>query len=603
MGTPPFTYSWNTGYEIIDTNAMYIRYENLPAGLYYVTISDSYAGSGSCPNIAWYEITEPEIIYSDVNRYDVMCFGGSTGSIELNTFGGTMWNSYFYTWSHDTTIVGAYAENLAAGTYTITVRDDMGCTVTEEVIVNQPDSLYADLLINNGCYGMNNGIATFYTNGGTSEYFYSLDSLTWQVINSFEDLSPGTYTLYIKDINYCFAVPETFEIVEPVLLEYTTQATPADCENINTGVAQVNPFGGTSPYELYWSNGDTTQSIVVSPGTYQLTIYDANYCEEFGEVIVNQLSAAEISGHVQYSLGYLLSGAANVHLYKYVSGVVEMIDIDNVTLAAGGTFSFSNIMPGDYSLKVIPDSSTYTNLINTWYNETIRWQNAMIITAGCEDIIDTVQVEMVEIPTEEGEGSFSGSVHYWDNTKGLFAAGEPVEGAEIFVEQQPNDTPVKSSSTDANGFYNITKLMENFNYDIHVDIAGLPLLSTYNNIPVTTQTSDYVNLNFFVDTTSVNGGIFKDSSSAVTPIPLSVNVPVVYPNPLKTIANVSFKLEKPAEYSWILYDEAGRFVDGISPELLKQGLYEYKVPVAKVGVYYLVNKIDNNTYLKKLIKE
>jgi hypothetical protein len=233
----------------------------------------------------------------------------------------------------------------------------------------------------------------------------------------------------------------------------------------------------------------------------------------------------------------------------------------------------------------------------------INWQDALIITAGCEDVIDTVVVEMVEVSALTGNGSFSGYVYYWDNTKAFFAVGEPVEGAEVFVEQQPNDAPLTQGSTDVNGFYNITGLEENHTYDLHVDIAGLPLLSTYNNLPVTSQQSDYQNLNFFVDTTGTYGGIFIDSAATVKPVAMSVNVPVVYPNPFKSKANVTFTLNKPAEYQWLLFDESGRQVSSSDPVMLQAGKYEYAVPVPSRGTYILVNSISNNNFVIKLLSE
>lgn len=40
----------------------------------------------------------------------------------------------------------------------------------------------------------------------------------------------------------------------------------------------ANPAGGVAPYTYDWSNGQTTQSITVTAGTYTVDITDANGC-------------------------------------------------------------------------------------------------------------------------------------------------------------------------------------------------------------------------------------------------------------------------------------------------------------------------------------
>lgn len=604
MGQPPINLYWSTGYEELGLTQTFSRYENLPAGLYYVTVDDSDPSPFSCPNIAWIEITEPEIISNEIDVTNVICYGDSTGYVSLNTYGGTMWNSYNYVWAHDAQLNSSYLQMIPAGTYYVSVYDDMGCEVTETIVIEQPDSMFTTPLINNGCYGMNNGMVVLNSAGGSPTYYYSLDSLTWQEYNIFDNLTAGNYIFYTKDAAYCFAASVSVDIVEPALMVLTTSVTDADCADPATGSATVNVSGGTSPYAYLWTGAFTTPVVSgLNPGSYNVIVTDANGCADTVNAVVSQLAAATISGHALYSMGYLLANKGDVYLYKRVSGVVGMIQEGNVLTGSGGSFSFSNVMPGDYSLKVFPDNSTYPNLLNTWYNETINWQDAWVITAGCEDVIDTVEIEMVEVPALAGNGSFSGNIYYWDNTKAFFAVGEPVEGAEVFVEQQPNDAPLTQGNTDVNGFYNITGLEENHTYDIHVDIAGLPLLSTYNNIPVTSQMSDYQNLNFYVDTTGTFGGIFVDSASSVKPVALALNVPVVYPNPVKSKANVYFTIEQPAEYQWVLFDESGRQISASDPVAIQPGRYEYAIPVPSRGTFFLVNRLSNNNYVMKLLSE
>ncbi len=57
------------------------------------------------------------------------------------------------------------------------------------------------------------------------------------------------------------------------------------CAGVDDGRASVLPSGGESPYEYQWSNGETTQTIVnLSPGTYEITVTDANGLEAISAV-------------------------------------------------------------------------------------------------------------------------------------------------------------------------------------------------------------------------------------------------------------------------------------------------------------------------------
>ena len=52
----------------------------------------------------------------------------------------------------------------------------------------------------------------------------------------------------------------------------------------------AQPSGGTAPYSYLWSNGATTQSIVVSPGVataYTVTVTDASGCSNTAQKLVN----------------------------------------------------------------------------------------------------------------------------------------------------------------------------------------------------------------------------------------------------------------------------------------------------------------------------
>ena len=98
---------------------------NLAAGSYTVTVTDDN-GCNTNDNVT---VSEPDQLYAIpllVNH--VSCFGLSDGSATSIGVGGTVATDYTYLWDDPTTQATTTATNLAAGTYTITITDDNGCS-------------------------------------------------------------------------------------------------------------------------------------------------------------------------------------------------------------------------------------------------------------------------------------------------------------------------------------------------------------------------------------------------------------------------------------------------------------------------------------------
>ncbi len=128
-GTGPYTYSWNTS--PVQTT---ITATGLTAGTYTVTVTDS-KGCTSTSNVT---ITQPSaaLTASISALTNVNCFGQSTGAATASATGGTA--PYTYSWNTSPVQTTITATGLAAGTYTVTVTDNKGCTSTANVTITQP---------------------------------------------------------------------------------------------------------------------------------------------------------------------------------------------------------------------------------------------------------------------------------------------------------------------------------------------------------------------------------------------------------------------------------------------------------------------------------
>jgi hypothetical protein len=82
-------------------------------------------------------ITEPTALIITESHIDVSAFGAADGSVDINVNGATA--PYNYLWSDGSTTQDL--NNLAAGTYTVTVTDANGCFDIRTIQILNPQCL------------------------------------------------------------------------------------------------------------------------------------------------------------------------------------------------------------------------------------------------------------------------------------------------------------------------------------------------------------------------------------------------------------------------------------------------------------------------------
>ncbi|MFH0841478.1 MAG: gliding motility-associated C-terminal domain-containing protein, partial [Bacteroidota bacterium] len=192
-GTAPYDYSWNT--TPVQTTA---AASGLSAGTYTVTATDA----NGCIATANITITEPPSLTVTINGTNVLCNGGSTGNATALAAGGTV--PYTYSWSTTPVQSTATASGLTAGSYTVTVTDAQGCTVTGTVTISEPAALALDAIPTSAsCPDSPDGSITLAITGGTSPVgVIWADGFTTQ---NRTGLLPGTYSVVVTDVNSCAA--------------------------------------------------------------------------------------------------------------------------------------------------------------------------------------------------------------------------------------------------------------------------------------------------------------------------------------------------------------------------------------------------------------
>ncbi|HAD13408.1 MAG TPA: hypothetical protein DCF33_13355, partial [Saprospirales bacterium] len=139
------------------------------------------------------------------------CFGLEDGSIDLSIDGGTL--PIFIEWSNGFSTEDIF--NLEAGTYTVTVTDDLGCQVTlTREVVGPPDVLFS-YLNDDGIVTCNNPTVevTATATGGMEPYVF-----VWSNGANGNVLSTNlaqTYMVTVTDANGCTVTSETTVEVSP----------------------------------------------------------------------------------------------------------------------------------------------------------------------------------------------------------------------------------------------------------------------------------------------------------------------------------------------------------------------------------------------------
>ena len=252
---------------------------NLAAGEYYLTVSDD----NNCSQTAYVALTQPEQLLMQLTTDYAVCEGDPT-PVRVTAFGGTA--PYHYIWNNGNGEFEAGVEissRLSETThYTAYVRDSHGCesdmhtmtvTVSPEMVI---DSI---VLRQIKCYGHCDGRAELVMHGGLSPLQYTWPSDTY----IYDGICSGAYTVTVTDLIGC-SVIGSFVITQPNDFVISTSMDSVSCYGYADGEARIFVDGATPPYTYLWPNGNTTDILTASAGSYIVTVNDSNGCrhtEEF----------------------------------------------------------------------------------------------------------------------------------------------------------------------------------------------------------------------------------------------------------------------------------------------------------------------------------
>lgn len=293
-GQGPFNYAWQGPQNIPNIPDPL----NLQGGTYNVTVTDGFG----CTNLQQFNLIPPPAVDPVVAAVQgATCAQPAGGSIDLDVSGGTP--NYTYNWTGG--FNGQDPQNLAPGTYTVTVTDSKGCSKTTTATVpgdfTPPDAVAAapapitcvvtSVSLDGSGSSSGPGITYLWTASGGGNIVSGNTTLN-PVVNQ-----PGTYTLVVTDAaNGCTSSATALVAANNTLP--TSNAGPNQTLTcVLTNATLDGSSSSTGPdYTYLWTasnggniiGGETTLNPVVSTaGTYILVVTNnTNGCTKSDDAAV-----------------------------------------------------------------------------------------------------------------------------------------------------------------------------------------------------------------------------------------------------------------------------------------------------------------------------
>jgi len=264
-GTPGYTFLWSDGTTGGST-------DGLPAGTHALTVTDS----SGCTAVDSFTVEATGQLAVATDSTPVSCHpanGNSANGTATATPSGLPPYTWDWVGSQTTETIGM----LTPGDYPVTVTDALGCTGTASVTLAAPDSIVIAVNAPSILCSEETGIVAAVASGGTPPYSYLWQS--GQADSLLTGAGAGTHTVTLTDANGCTA-QATAEIAgnTPVQLD-TLIVNATDAANADGSILVSGLSGGTPPYALLWSTGDTAAVVTgLLPGSYALTVTDSVGC-------------------------------------------------------------------------------------------------------------------------------------------------------------------------------------------------------------------------------------------------------------------------------------------------------------------------------------
>jgi large repetitive protein len=345
-------------------------FNNLAPGSYNISVIDN----GSCPSTtttpvvvapvtpapaeATYTVDQPVCTVANVVPTGTITISAPTGSNYTYSINGTDYQA------------SPVFTGVALGSYTIYVIDNGSCpsqTTTQATIVAPPVApAQAAVTVTQATCTTPTGTITV-DSPISDTLMYSIDGTTWQANPVFASVSPGSYTVYVREgMNGCPSISPAQAVIDavtatPAVAAYTvTQPTCA----VTTGTIEVTgPLGSNVTYSIDGVNYQSSTTFAgLAPGSYTISVIDGNSCASVtpaGSVVINNVTptpavpVASVTQQPTCNVGPgIPSGTITI---TSPTGANITYSVDGVNYQSNP--QFAGLTPGNYIIYAIDNGS------------------------------------------------------------------------------------------------------------------------------------------------------------------------------------------------------------------------------------------------------
>ena len=530
-GVAPYTYKWSNTKTTEDITG-------LTAGNYTVTVTDA----NGCTKVKTTSVGQPPKFTLSVKTYAPSCAGGNNGSIDLSVAGAS--SPYKYIWSNGATVQDI--NNLAAGTYTVTVTDSYQCTEVISGTISAPPALVVTgNVVCAAGYG-GTGSIDVSVSGGVSPYSYYWS--TGAVSQDLSGMPVGCYTVTVTDSKGCKS--------------YYSGCVchPSDCSGFRTqtqgGWGQESNGEGGNPGEYLFANfaGAFPSGLTIGcTKTLRLTsaqavadflpsgstprVLEGNYTnpgQSYNNVLAGQLVAATLS--VTFDLYDASFGSSSQNLKNLIagSGALAGLTVEQILAEAnkliGGCGSIYTIDDIYYALSSINENyvgGKVTGMYLTCCNIAVTCSNKPVSCYGGNDGTASVNIT----------GGTSPFTYKWNNNGTTATITNLVAGTYSVTVTDKNgctstcQTTVSQPTQALSASININGVIDCYGactgaLDLTVTGGTSPYTYNWSNGKTTQDLSALCAGTYTVTVTDKNGCTVKSSKTIGQPTKITVSVSV-----------------------------------------------------------------------------
>ena len=430
-GTPGYVVSWTGPVSgNFSTFSSTVTIYNIPPGVYEITKTDS----NGCSDTETVEIRDlGSHLDATLLVKDAVC--NVKGSVNVTVQDGKA--PYIINVSGPISGTASSGFNnfninqLPAGDYSIFITDKFGCTVSKTFTVEQDNNGFT--VSGYTTPAQCETLGSIYVNLSNGSPQYSIhvtgpvsgSATTYSSSFNITDLPGGTYTVKIEDANWCS--DEMVFVIEDENMDINLVPTNGICGS--NGSLTINISNGKPQYTIAWSGPSSGSVVSSSPsfeipnlpsGSYSVTVNDANWCEDFQVVTIDN-TIANLSVDLNIEDGTCGEGSVSLNFNDGTAPYTIAYNgpqSGSATSATNG-FGLAELAIGTYTINVTDATGcAYTETVDVGSDDSVINVNAWPNDGVCGDLGN------IELTVTNGSSPYT--INYSGTSSNTVVSSSPI---------------------------------------------------------------------------------------------------------------------------------------------------------------------------------